>query len=198
VKTVFELLKNPFIKMIAVGVILYLGLFADKKNPDSLGVRLSKQNVAKEFQEAKKRTSFIVEKIRVAKEIPLNQDQQVVRQLPNVELIQAQNIKNGQGEEILKCGFEALISYTIALEGSKNNLEEIIGEKIVIGSQKNYLLEKKIIGMKKGGIRQILIPRHFESDDLKINALLKFNEMDLILNVTLLDFLPTNLTELRC
>lgn len=186
-ETIMKLLRQPLIKIIAVFLILYFGLLSNKKDPDGLGNRLSSQNLKQDFQEVKEKSNFIITNIQRAKD--LNGGKASTAFDPTQDFVQigVKDVQIGNGE-VLKCGDLAEVSYDIRVVGSPNQLEFIPKEKILIGSNKNLLLEKKIVGMKKGGSRVLNIPRDFKSTNQKLEFLLKFNSTDLQYNVTLLDF----------
>ena len=69
-KFLIELLvKNPLLKIVGVLAILYFGLYANKKDPDSVGNRFSAEKVKKNVDEATSRGLFIVDNLRKAEEI---------------------------------------------------------------------------------------------------------------------------------
>lgn len=183
---ILELLRNPIIKTIGIVTILYFALFADKKNPESLGNRLSPEKIKQHVNEVTEKSKFIITNVQMAKEAIKNQPPQQISDEP-VAQISIEDLEIGEGEELLSCGGEAEITYGIYTKDSKQ-LEFFKPEKIVIGSRKNYLIEKNIIGMKKSGIRAIKVPQKFQTGDRKLYELLKFNQTDLKYQITLLSF----------
>lgn len=182
---VFELLKNPFIKIIGVILVLYFALFADKRNPQSLGNRLSTENIKKNFNEAQRQGRFIASNIRAAKKY--NQEQELKRQRGLTEKISFSDLEVGKGEQKAACGDEVEISYGV-YDQNGNQLEFIDLEKLVIGSKRNEILEKNIIGMNRDGIRNILIPQYFPATDKKLLNFLKISNSPLKYQVTLRAF----------
>ena len=66
---IFNILRQPLVKLFAVILILYFGLFYDKTNPDSLGNRLAPERLRKDFNEVQEKTFFIVSNLKEAKEL---------------------------------------------------------------------------------------------------------------------------------
>jgi hypothetical protein len=187
---IFELLKNPLLKFPLIAVILYFGLFHDKKNPESLGNRLSTANIKKNFNEAREKTKFIAVNVQQAQEFKKKQIEGAIIadkvKKEEVALL-IDDAEIGIGPETLACDDVAQISYAIYNKIGKQ-LVFIATEKLAIGKKVNPLIDKNIIGMKKGGIRNIKVPHDFKTTDQKLLQLLKFNEGNLKYQVTLLDF----------
>ena len=198
-KTVMELLRNPIIKITGLVLVLYFALFYDKKNPDSLGNRLSSERIAKNFHEAQEKSTFIMSNIerahnlRGATAATASSDP-----LQNFSTLTIQDVEIGKEGGALKCGDEAEISYDIRVAGSTNQLEFVPKEKLVIGSNVNPMIERKIVGMKKGGLRIIKIPKDFKSSNQKLAFLLKFNEAELQYAVTLINSGMANNSNVSC
>ena len=194
-----ELLRNPIIKITGLVLVLYFALFYDKKNPDSLGNRLSSERIAKNFHEAQEKSTFIMSNIerahnlRGATAATASSDP-----LQNFSTLTIQDVEIGKEGGALKCGDEAEISYDIRVAGSTNQLEFVPKEKLVIGSNVNPMIERKIVGMKKGGLRIIKIPKDFKSSNQKLAFLLKFNEAELQYAVTLINSGMANNSNVSC
>lgn len=138
-------LKNPLIKICGVVVIIYLGLFSNKSNPDSLGNRLSAENIQKNLHEAKKKSQFIAANISAAKKIS--------KENPNNDTTS------------IKCGDTAIADYEI-YETNKA-IQKISNAKFTVGSKENWPIEKNIIGMKSGDIKDIDMLEPLKSSDQK-------------------------------
>ena len=77
---------------------------------------------------------------------------------------------------------------------SKNDNKELVFVpqlRILIGGGSDLLIENKIIGMKKGGLRNINVFKSFKTEDQKLAILLRRGS-DLIYQVRLIDILPPN------
>jgi hypothetical protein len=168
---ILRLLKNPFIKNIGVILIIYFALFHNKSNPDSLGVRLSADNLKKGADELKNKTIFITHNVIGAQKFAEQKQNSSKSFEQKIELLEFFDPIVGAGNAELACGDEARISYQI-LNGKGEVLNLASLAKIKIGSKENLLLEKKIIGMKIGGTREIIIPRDFEANDIELQKLL--------------------------
>lgn len=197
-KTVMELLRKPLVKIIGLVLVMYFGLFYDKKNPDGLGNRLSSERIAANFNEAQEKSTFILSNLEKARKLRGGAPVIEGDSLQNFSVVTVQDTAFGTGDDIVKCGDEVEISYDIRAVGSNNQLTFIPKEKLIIGSNSNALLERKIIGMKSKGTRSINVPRDFKSNNQKLAALLKFNEVDLQYNVELLNFHPSNNSDVHC
>ncbi len=188
---IFELLRNPIVKLIGAGFVLYFALFANKENPDSLGNRWSKQQLQKDIEEAKIKSHFIITNVKIAKETAKELDK------INLEKISIEDLEEGNGEEKISCGDAVQISYGIyTSEGTQ--LEFIESENLTIGSKNNELLEKNLIGMKKGGARNIKVSRDFQTTNKKLADLLKFHATDLKYQITALSIIKNASPQTIC
>lgn len=173
-----KLLSNKIIKIIGICVIFYFALLHDKKNPDSLGNRLSPERVKKNINEIEEKSKFIVTNISKAKQYAKQEDKSAYTK------IAIKDIKiNNQGE-VLQCGNKAVISYDIIrIDGKVIYAAE--DEELIIGSRKNEFLEKNIIAMTEGSIRLILIASDSYVNDVKVTNFLKENKGGLTYKITL-------------
>lgn len=155
---IFEIMKNPIFKLIGISVILYFGLFYNKNNPESLGNRLSKETLEKDFDEIRKKGNFIITNIGHAKQNSARIDAQLKE-------VVIQDLVEGDGDEI-KCMDSAIISYQI-YDKMGQNLAKNINENSTFNPNSDNILEKYLMNMKKGGIREIKIPQNFQTQDLQ-------------------------------
>jgi len=188
---ILEILRNPLIKAIGIITILYFGLFSNKSNPDSLGSRLSSEKIKKNFSEAKEKSKFIITSVQSAQEAA--KEQKARQDLGNISAqnspkTSTEDLDIGEGEDSLSCGSEAEIIYSIYGKDDKQLESPSKPEKLLIGSNKNQMVESNIIGMKTSGIRIIKIPQDFQTNDKKLSELLKFYQTDLKYQITLLSF----------
>ena len=171
---ILDILRIPIVKFIGIGAILYFALFANKQQPDSLGNRLSKEEINKTFVEAKNRSRFIIANVHTAQEINGGKALQ-----PNpAAKITIEDLEIGKDENIISCGSEVEIAYGI-YDANNKTLKTVSSEKLIIGSNLDKIIEQNVIGMKSGGIRNINIPHDFKSDDQKLNDMLNFYHSDL-------------------
>ena len=101
------------------------------------------------------------------------------------------DIEIGSGNDILSCGRQANISYKIISKNDNKELVFVPQLRILIGGGSDLLIENKIIGMKKGGLRNINVFKSFKTEDQKLAILLRRGS-DLIYQVRLIDILPPN------
>jgi hypothetical protein len=181
---IFDLLRIPIIKWTGIALILYFGLFANTQNPNSLGNRLSKENVQKNFKEARERGKFIVVNVKMAQEIAKEKEAQEKLAKERGGMISINDLDSGTGEKIIGCNDEVEFSYVIQTKDGKevNSIKK--PQKTIIGSKQEKTIERNIIGMKEGGIRSINVPFGSQTDDKKLDTLLKLNGQDLQYLVT--------------
>jgi FKBP-type peptidyl-prolyl cis-trans isomerase len=182
---ILNLLRIPFVKWMGIGLILYFGLFANKENPQSLGNRLSKENVKKNLDKAREKSRFIAVNVKMAQEIAKEKEAQKKLYVAENFRPIVDDIEAGSGEQSLSCNDEALISYVIQTKNGKE-VESHKPQTLTIGSKKNPLLEQNILGMKNGGIRSLIIPYGLQTEDKKLAEMLRFHATDLKYLVTLL------------
>jgi hypothetical protein len=194
---IFELLRNPLIKTIGIALVLYFALFANKEKPESLGNRLSSENIKKSFSEAQNQGKFIITNVKIAQEIAKEKAAEQKLASQNISDIATSDLEIGTGEQLVACGDEAEISYGIYTKSGKQ-LEFLNSKKFVIGENQNPVIEKNIIGMKRGGIREINIPYNYRTEDKKLIELLKFNATDLKYQITLLSIVKGISSTLIC
>jgi hypothetical protein len=102
------------------------------------------------------------------------------------------DIKTGEGEAI-SCGDYALISYKI-FNSQNQELAKQPSQPISIGTQQNLLLERNIIGMKRGGTRVITVTQNPNITDPMLKSQIEQSGGRMIFEVTLENFdaLPNN------
>jgi hypothetical protein len=135
-----NLLKNPLIRICATILIVYLALFSNKENPNSLGNRFSKERLQKNFTEMKEKGQFIKKNIDTAKRI-------------EKEKKTTQNSEGIKSDLSVKCGDKVITNYAIYTNNIK--LNQIDNLEFVIGSKQNWLIEKNLIGMKNNEVKNI-------------------------------------------
>lgn len=197
-----NLLKNPLIKFIGILVVLYFALFANKNNPQSLGNRLSAERIKHNLHDMQEKSKFIATNVQAvrsyarvheeeAKNVGTNSDHQIVEVVKDVD--------HGIGEKQVICGSE--VEVFVSLNSDKaRNIETKPDAKFVIGSKKNWLLEKNIMGMKKGGVREVTIPQGFKSEDSELVLLMQKHNSDLTYQIILKEIVkdPVPQSKLSC
>ena len=183
---IFEILNNPLIKLTGIVAILYFALFANTENPESLGNRLSPQQMKKDFGEVKDKSLFIITNVKMAQEIAKNTPQ-----------ITIEDIESGAGENAVSCGDEVEISYGI-FDANGKQLQMTNSQKLQIGSKENDLVEKNIINMKKDGIRNIIIPANFQTEDKRLQEILKFSGNGIRYQIVILSLAHNKNSQISC
>ena len=186
-----EILRNPIVKTVGIAAILYFALFYNKENPESLGNRLSPKNIKEGLGEVTKKAQFIAGGISTA-----NEQAKEMEKLRSKKFQDAasdyKDIKTGEGEAI-SCGDYALISYKI-FNSQNQELAKQPSQPISIGTQQNLLLERNIIGMKRGGTRVITVTQNPNITDPMLKSQIEQSGGRMIFEVTLENFdaLPNN------
>lgn len=192
-KSILALLRIPLVKFISIGLILYLALFSDKNNPDSLRQRLSKERVNENIKEVKEKGRFIASNVENARELEKTKAQQ-----PNLDdKISITDIEIGQSDPAVACGSEVEIAYAI-FDDKGSQLKNVSSEKLIIGGNLNKIIEQNIMEMRIGGIRNIKVPRDFKTNDLNIIQLLKFYDSALRYQVSILSIKPRTDNNIIC
>lgn len=177
---IFDIAKNPIIRIIALAVILYLGLFSNKESPESLGNRLSKEALENDLNEVKKKSNFIFTNVVYAK-----------KQINDGTLtkIEISDLSIGNGDRI-SCGDIATISYSV-YDVAGNNLDKATKEVIFDKSSDN-ILEKYLEGMRILGAREIIAPRNFQTKDLQLKQYQEVAKGNIKYKISLKDFKKSN------
>lgn len=192
-KNILGLLRIPIVRFLGIIAILYFGLFSKKESSESLSNRLSKDRVEQNLKDAKERSLFIASNLKTAKEISRER-----KPNPSIQSnILLEDIKIGEGEAKVSCGREVEISYSIYTENG-DQIKNITSEKLVIGSNIDQFLEQNLHGMKRGGIREIKIPREFATNNIAINEMLKFYNSGIRYQVSALNITDNPSSKISC
>lgn len=192
----FNLTRHPLVKWSGILAILYFALFSNKDNPRSLGNRMSSENIEKSLREAKEKSDYIIENVKIARSLAGNPVLQP-NPIPQIASITTQDLNIGSGDLAISCGNEVVISYAIYTSDA-TQIEFVNSQELVIGSKSEPFLEENILGMKLGGIRSINILTTSSISDQKIIDLIKKHGSELKIQVTLLSLLPTEDKNLFC
>ncbi len=185
---ILNFLRIPLVKMIGIFAVLYFALFSEKQNPNSLRNRLSKEEVKKNFNEASEKSRFIISNVNASRNLeakPKSPQPEVAAK------ISISDLDLGKGDVGISCGSTVEISYGIYTKDNKQ-IKSVSSEKLTIGSNLNEIIEKNILDMKPGGIRNILVPHNFKTNNRSINELLKFHDSDLRYQVSIISSSPPN------
>ena len=158
-------IKHPLIKLLGISAILYFTLLSDKTDPNSLGSKLSSQNIKKGFTEASTKVKFI--NANIAKARVLNQRNQLTKL-------------------VLSCGDIAKISYGIYNKAGRQ-LEFIEESELIIKKDNHNLLEKNAIGLEEGKTK--IAPLTISSENKEPENLMKYQAIPGIeIRIKLLSF----------
>lgn len=193
---VLDILRIPLVKFLGICVILYFALFSNKENPESLGNRLSSENMKKNIGEMQEKSRFIIVNVKMAQEAAKEKEAQEKAIAQNLRIM-INDLDAGTGEGQAECRDEAEISYS-AYDASGKQIEFVTAEKLVIGSKTRPVIEEHITGMKPGGIRNITIPYGYQTTDAALSRSLKFNASDLRYQVTLINLRKAADTTIVC
>lgn len=183
-----KLLHNPLIRFVGIAAVLYFALLANKNNPESLGNRLSPQNIKQNLSEMTERGKFITTNVKAAKAYSIEQMKDNVANSENV---------NSAGKIVANCGAEVDFILTINTANGKN-LKSYPKQTITIGSKQNKFLEEKLIGMTSGVIREIMIQQQFQTDDVELQSLIKEANSDLIYQIVVDKIIPASNPQTNC
>ncbi len=195
--------RHPLVKWTGILAILYFAIFSNKDNPRSIGNRISSENIEKSLQEARKKSDYIIENVKMARSLAANNASQPTpgATQPHSTTAQglnaAQELNIGSGDLTLSCGNEVVVSYAI-YKSDATQIEFVNSQQLVIGSKSEPFLEENILGMKIGGIRSINFSNTNSISDRKIIELMKKHDSELRMQVTLLSIIPGEDRDIFC
>ena len=176
--------KNPFVKIIGVGAIIYFGMFYNNDHPDSLRKRLSVDNVKKNLNEVQQKVGDISQTIEIAK-----QNNQQISIERNFSELKFEKVFIGVGNNFIKCGDEVNIVYKFY--DDQNKILGMSDGSQIIAFQSNEdlilnLIAKNMDGLKMGAIIRTKFQGKYIDADEKIKKLLKIANYNLNLEVYVL------------
>jgi hypothetical protein len=180
--------KNPLIKIIGVVAIIYFGMFYDNDHPDSLGNRLSIDNIKKNMNEVQQKVSDISQTIEIAK-----QNNQQISAERNFSELSFEKVFVGSGNNFIECGDEVNIIYKFY--DDQNRILEMSENSQIIAFQSNEdliltLIAQNISCIKIGAIIRTKFLGKYKEADQKLNKLLKIANYNLNLEVYVLSINP--------
>jgi hypothetical protein len=148
-----KLLKNPLIRLIGIVAILYIGLFSNTYQKDSLGNRLSTSQIKKNLSEVKDKSFNIITNVKKARDYSSNSDSSLI----------IKEVKIGQGSGVV-CG--DLVSISYRLLANNYPITKSKNQQVTIGKKEfNYIIENNLVGLKVGGQRLLNIPDNYKIQD---------------------------------
>jgi hypothetical protein len=196
---IFKLLRNPLIKIIGVGIILYFGLLHDKHNPDALGNRLAPDVIKNDLSDAREKGKFIISNVALAKQIAEENEKKKIATAAKIITVSTIDISTGFGEDKTACGDIAEINYEIFTdnpEAKKVAFRE--KEKLILGNKENEVIENNIINLSKDAVRDIKVPADFNANNPELKKLLETHHTGLRYHITILSFIHNPDTKLIC
>lgn len=204
---IFKLLKNPLVKICGVCLVMYFGLFSDRKNPNSLSQRFSSENIDKSKDVAANKIQFIATNIQVAnsekrirdeknKIIPSYEVQKHSEENEEEKKVMVRDLQEGSINNPAICGSNVQIVYVI-FDQMSNQIESSPLEKLVVGSNKDSLIENNLIGMKEGGVREVVVWPDAKISDQKILKLIKRYNSKLRIDISMVSIGDHN-SKVKC
>ena len=174
-----DFLKLPIVKLIAMIALIYYIFEKTKNDPSSISHQINKENIAKSIDVVKQN----MQNISNVKEGIKNNSEEGIANIENsyevgVEKAELsyQDIRQGLGGALVKCGSEVEIEYTLM---NKNNGDIVNKSKMKfdIGSRFNKIIEKALIGMSAGAERIVDIPKNFKMGDKIYDYMIQTSDM---------------------
>jgi hypothetical protein len=174
-----DFLKLPIVKLIAMIALIYYIFEKTKNDPSSISHQINKENIAKSIDVVKQN----MQNISNVKEGVKNNSEEGIANIENsyevgVEKAELsyQDIRQGLGGALVKCGSEVEIEYTLM---NKNNGDIVNKSKMKfdIGSRFNKIIEKALIGMSAGAERIVDIPKNFKMGDKIYDYMIQTSDM---------------------
>jgi hypothetical protein len=174
-----DFLKLPIVKLIAMIALIYYIFEKTKNDPSSISHQINKENIAKSIDVVKQN----MQNISNVKEGVKNNSEEGIANIENsyevgVEKAELsyQDIRQGLGGALVKCGSEVEIEYTLM---NKNNGDIVNKSKMKfdIGSRFNKIIEKALIGMSAGAERIVDIPKTFKMGDKIYDYMIQTSDM---------------------
>lgn len=174
-----DFLKLPIVKLIAMIALIYYIFEKTKNDPSSISHQINKENIAKSIDVVKQN----MQNISNVKEGVKNNSEEGIANIENsyevgVEKAELsyQDIRQGLGGALVKCGSEVEIEYTLM---NKNNGDIVNKSKMKfdIGSRFNAIIEKALIGMSAGAERIVDIPKNFKMGDKIYDYMIQTSDM---------------------
>jgi len=175
-----NLMKNPIFRLVGIILILYFALLNNKKSPDSLGNRLSQENIIKNLSQGAKQTR---ETYKKAKEYQNKGYYFKIGQ--QIDHFKIHDSLIGLGKTA-KLNDKIIINYSIYSTRTNKRLENNKNFELILGKNKfDSDLEKYIFGMKEGGMRSI-VPTIDSQTRKNFSQLLKNNQDNLKFEIFLI------------
>lgn len=192
-----DIINSKFVRIIALIVVLYFAIFSHKDHPNSVSSSVSIDGINKNFDEVKQRTGFIVSNIKTAQNYDHQKDdvisnKKIIDSLGFIDekyldTIKTQILGEGFGDRYVNCLDEVVFNIDF-YDNNNNKIKSMLYQTIVAGSNKNNIIAKKIVGMKKNSIIRFDLGRDLYMNNEIIQNLISNKDIDIYFEVLILDF----------
>jgi hypothetical protein len=179
----FKLMQNRLFRIVGSLLILYLAVFHERHDPDSIGSFVQSGALKSQISEAKKQGKFIAKNVHLARQKDKTNGEDELLSANNNIKLSKKTIKSGTGTEVLECGDEAQIKYEIYDNNRK--LIQSSSKKIIASKGTSQIISYIALGMKNDEVRVSRIPSNFQSSDRELIESMKFTLNSLKYKVTL-------------
>lgn len=164
--------KSGFVRIIIFILFLFIVYEQSKDDPRSFSNTLKNQDIKKNISNLKDNYE-IIKRAREEGMLDNKDDDEVVKdEFPDLNY---QVLRQGLMENPAQCNDEANIEYIFMSENG--NIVNKSSIKIFIGENFNKIVEKTLIGMTPGEIRQVAIPKNFKTGDAKYDNYIETRNM---------------------
>lgn len=192
---IIRIIQNPIIKTVGIFVILYFALFANKENPESLGNRMSKENIKKNLGDVFRKGHDAMTTIETA-----GQEAQIEegKKFKKFEEYEVSYVKSsaGKGDEKIDCADYVILTYKISDDENKVLTQR--SENLTVGSGKSLLIERNILGMKVGETRNLIISQDYDGPDNLVREIVERYNRDIRYEITITNFNKNDIPQPYC
>lgn len=163
--------KSGFVKIIIFFLFLFMVYEQTKDDPRSFSNTLKNQDIKKNISNLKNNYE-IIKKVKEEGLLDKKNDEVVQDEFADLNY---QVLRQGLMENPAQCNDEVNIEYIFMSENG--NIANKSSIKIFIGENFNKIVEKTLIGMTPGEIRQVAIPKNFKTGDSKYDNYIESRNM---------------------
>lgn len=189
-------IKKPIVKIIAFLVIIYLVLFKNGQNRNTLLDNFAFDKLTEEIGEVKKKYDEVSDKVEMARKI---QQQQNIQS--SINDITFEELFAGAGDYSIKCFDKVKLLYKIFNENLKI-VDFSEGKQIVVGQAYEGAIDKILLkalkGRKNGAILKTTLIGNYDIEDSHLKKMLEENYKKLTIELYILEITKGNKTENNC
>ncbi|MFM6972437.1 MAG: hypothetical protein ACKOXJ_02300 [Alphaproteobacteria bacterium] len=163
--------KSGFVRIVIFILFLFMVYEQSKDDPRSFSNTLKNQDIKKNIANLKNNFEMIK---KVKEEGLVDYQNESVPQDEFADL-SFKVVRQGLMDNPAQCNDEVNIEYIFMSESGNIVNKSII--KIIVGENFNKIVEKTLIGMVPGEIRQVLIPKNFKTGDAKYDNYIQSRNM---------------------